>query len=70
MMSGGSPARDMSGGREPSVRIQVSFRREELSQIDNWRFDTRKDNRSHAIRELVRIGLKFCADEKKKSGIT
>lgn len=30
-----------------------------LEQIDDYRFDTRKDNRSAAITELILLGLKY-----------
>lgn len=59
-MGSGVPASDAQGRGERSIRIQVSFAREDLRQIDDWRFQTRKENRAHAIRELVKIGLAAC----------
>ena len=38
-------------------KLQVLVTDSELSDIDDWRFDKRADNRSSAVRELIALGL-------------
>jgi hypothetical protein len=38
-------------------RLQIMLTEEELSAIDNWRFDRRMPSRASAIRELLKRGL-------------
>lgn len=46
----------------------VSWESELLSMVDDYRFENRKDNRSQAINELVKLGFKYLkAVEKKKA---
>ena len=38
-------------------RLQVMLNAEELTALDNWRFERRMPSRASAIRELLRRGL-------------
>lgn len=38
-------------------KLQILVTDSELSDIDDWRFDKRADNRSSAVRELIALGL-------------
>ena len=38
-------------------KLQILVTDSELSDIDDWRFDRRADNRSSAVRELIALGL-------------
>ena len=38
-------------------RLQVMITDNELSALDDWRFDARMPSRSAAVRELIRRGL-------------
>jgi len=35
--------------------------KEELDEIDNWRFASRMPTRAAAVRELIRLGMKSAA---------
>lgn len=43
-------------------KLQILVTDSELSDIDDWRFDNRADNRSSAVRELIALGLLFSRD--------
>ncbi|MEM9356797.1 MAG: hypothetical protein AAGB04_11325 [Pseudomonadota bacterium] len=49
----------MTGERPPkrTEKIQLMLDDEELTAIDDWRFDNRLPSRAAAIRELIRRGL-------------
>lgn len=38
-------------------RLQIMLTEEELTAVDNWRFDKRMPSRAAAIRELLKRGL-------------
>ena len=38
-------------------KLQILVTDSELSDIDDWRFDKRADNRSSAVRELIALGI-------------
>ncbi len=38
-------------------RLQIMLTAEELSAMDNWRFERRMPSRASAVRELLRRGL-------------
>jgi hypothetical protein len=38
-------------------RLQIMLHNDELSAIDNWRFEKRMPSRASAIRELIKRGL-------------
>jgi hypothetical protein len=38
-------------------RLQIMLTSEELSALDDWRFNTRMPSRASAVRELLRRGL-------------
>ena len=38
-------------------RLQVMLNEEELSAVENWRFERRMPSRAAAVRELLRRGL-------------
>jgi metal-responsive CopG/Arc/MetJ family transcriptional regulator len=38
-------------------RLQIMLTEDELSAVDNWRFERRMPSRASAIRELLRRGL-------------
>jgi hypothetical protein len=38
-------------------RLQIMLTKDELSAVDNWRFDKRMPTRAAAVRELLRRGL-------------
>ena len=38
-------------------RLQIMLSREELSAIDNFRFQYRRPTRAAAVRELLKLGL-------------
>jgi len=38
-------------------RLQIMLTEEELTALDNWRFERRMPSRASAIRELLRRGL-------------
>ncbi|MBY0420678.1 MAG: hypothetical protein K2Q06_00135 [Parvularculaceae bacterium] len=38
------------------VKLQILVTDSELAAIDDWRFEARADNRSSAVRELMRLG--------------
>ncbi len=38
-------------------RLQIMLKEEELTALDNWRFERRMPSRASAIRELLRRGL-------------
>lgn len=44
-------------GDGPSERIQMVISTEDLSNIDDWRFDNRVQSRSEAIRLLCKLAL-------------
>ena len=41
------------------VKLQILVTDTELSDLDDWRFENRSENRSAAVRELIALGLKF-----------
>ena len=43
--------------RERNERLQIMLSPEELSAIDDWRFQQRMPSRASAVRELLRRGL-------------
>lgn len=45
----------MTGKR--TEKLQVSLSDEELSAIDEWRFEMRMPSRAAAIRQLIHVGL-------------
>jgi hypothetical protein len=49
--------KDSGSGRVREERLQVMVSREELSAIDNFRFEHRMRSRAAAFRELLRRGL-------------
>jgi len=38
-------------------RLQIMLTDDELTALDNWRFERRMPSRAAAIRELLRLGL-------------
>lgn len=38
-------------------RLQIMLTEDELTALDNWRFERRMPSRASAIRELLRLGL-------------
>lgn len=38
-------------------RLQIMLTEEELSALDDWRFERRMPSRAAAVRELLRLGL-------------
>ena len=40
-------------------KLQILVTDTELTNIDDWRFDNRADNRSSAVRELIALGLLY-----------
>ena len=42
---------------ERGERLQIMLSGEELSAVENWRFETRMPSRAAAVRELLRRGL-------------
>ncbi|MER8433560.1 hypothetical protein [Mesorhizobium caraganae] len=42
---------------ERPERLQIMLTAEELSALENWRFEKRMPSRSAAVRELLRRGL-------------
>jgi metal-responsive CopG/Arc/MetJ family transcriptional regulator len=44
-------------GREREERLQIMLNDEELTALDDWRFEMRMPSRAAAIRELLRRGL-------------
>ncbi|MGD7007590.1 hypothetical protein [Metabacillus sp. 84] len=59
-----------SNCKNPSTSI--SWDEAVLSMVDDYRFANRKDNRSAAVQELVKMGLKYKAalDRKRAKEIT
>lgn len=58
--------------RDRDERLQIMLSREELTAIDDWRFNRRMPSRAAAIRELLRRGLiadgfDFAAEQSKSS---
>ena len=49
------------------TKLQILVTDSELESIDDWRFDNRAENRSSAVRELIALGLKYCAEHKDES---
>ena len=48
----------MSEGNSKRLdRLQIMLTEEELSALDDWRYETRMPSRSAAVRELLRRGL-------------
>lgn len=48
----------MTTGNEKRLsKLQILVTDSELSDIDDWRFGNRADNRSSAVRELIALGL-------------
>ena len=43
--------------RDRFVRLQIMLDDDELSAIENWRFQKRMPSRAAAVRELLRRGL-------------
>lgn len=43
----------------PTVRLHMKLTKDELRQIDDWRFSNRVATRSEAIRRLVAVGLEM-----------
>lgn len=57
-----------SRGTNYKPTTTVVFDDQLLAMIEDYRFDARKDNRSQAINELVKLGFKYLkAVEKKKA---
>ena len=44
-------------GDKRSDRLQIMLTPEEISALDDWRFNARMPSRSAAVRELLRRGL-------------
>ena len=44
-------------GLTRETRLQIMLDQDELTAIDNWRFDQRMPSRAAAVRKLLRIGL-------------
>ena len=49
---------EQKAGRR-TERLQLMLDDEELTRIDDWRFDNRIPTRAAAIRELIRRGMLF-----------
>jgi metal-responsive CopG/Arc/MetJ family transcriptional regulator len=49
--------REMKDQGKRIERLQIMLSGEELSALDDWRFDARMPSRSAAVRELLRRGL-------------
>jgi hypothetical protein len=47
----------MMAGIERGVRLQIMLNAEELTAVENWRFERRMPSRTAAVRELLRRGL-------------
>lgn len=45
------------GQRARDGRLQIMLDDDELSAIDDWRFQMRMPSRAAAVRELLRLGL-------------
>ena len=45
-------------GLSRDTRLQIMLNEEELSAIDDWRFEQRMPSRAAAIRQLLNIALK------------
>jgi len=45
------------GGLSRETRLQIMLSEEELTAIDNWRFQHRMPSRAAAIRQLLNVGL-------------
>ena len=45
------------GDMSRQERLQIMLTAEELTALDNWRFERRMPSRASAIRELLRRGL-------------
>lgn len=46
-----------SGDSGRGERLQIMLTEEELSALDDWRFDKRMPSRASAVRELLKRGL-------------
>jgi hypothetical protein len=46
-----------NGGLAREQRLQIMLSPEELTAVDNFRFDHRMPSRAAAVRELFRLGL-------------
>jgi hypothetical protein len=59
-----------TGGSGPlrEERLQIMVSREELSAVDNYRFEHRMPSRAAAFRELLRRGLAANAAQKTGGG--
>ncbi len=44
-------------GQKRSDRLQIMLTQEELTALDDWRYEARMPSRSAAVRELLRRGL-------------
>lgn len=44
----------------------ISFNPAILAKVEDYKFENRKDNRSQAIEELIKFGLKYVALVEKK----
>jgi hypothetical protein len=47
----------MMAGIERGERLQIMLNAEELTAVENWRFERRMPSRAAAVRELLRRGL-------------
>ncbi len=47
----------IENGTKRSDRLQIMLTQDELSALDDWRFNSRMPSRSAAVRELLRRGL-------------
>jgi hypothetical protein len=50
-------------GLSRETRLQIMLSNEELSAIDDWRFQQRMPSRAAAIRQLLNIGLRVQPEE-------
>ena len=55
-----------------NLSTTISLEEELMSQIENFRFEKRKDNRSQAIADLIKLGLRAqrIIDKKKREKVT
>ncbi len=47
----------MENGRQRGERLQIMLTSDELSVLDDFRYQTRMPSRAAAIRELLKVGL-------------
>jgi hypothetical protein len=51
--------------QERTERLQVELSREEITAIDDFRFENRMPSRAAAVRELLRYGLGMAISKKR-----